>query len=131
MDDFKEIIYENTNSKTEILIVLDCCYSLNFTLSYNNDNEIVGDYPKRKMIVLSQSENLSLLTNYGSLFSRGVIKSLEDNISNLKTLKKNVNGNMRNSNGCIIYKSLKSITAVFPWIIPCGLSVGDCYIYEN
>lgn len=131
MYDFKNLIYKETIKTCEILLCLDCCYSHTCTEVYNSENKIITkDYPKRKMIIIAQKENLSLLTNYGSFFTKSVISTLEKDISNLKTMKKNINDVMKNSNSCVIYKSLISLEAIYPWFIPCGVSIGDSVIYD-
>ena len=55
-----------TFTETEIIIILDCCYSYGFKLTYDSDNNIIlPETTCRNIVVIAQMENMSLLTNAG------------------------------------------------------------------
>lgn len=127
----RELISSRCDEDTEILFVMDCCYSGNMSLSYIYDstekrfiyNE-EGDYSDKKIMILSSSkrgEESSSICN-GSFFTRFFIEAVEKKRLTLESLvtlvkRRTLDAGIEGEQEMMIYSSRPHHGYLWTWIM--------------
>lgn len=134
--DFRDLFLKYSAEDAQILFIMDCCSGIGLRLPfqlilpldiYRLTDFANHKYTGKKVICLSSamSDETSVASGYGSIFTRSLLSQLKAGIKYLPLILTNIHNDCQtvNSQTATVHANYPSMKSLFPWVFGRKISV--------